>query len=87
MPGSGAALAKIPLTTLGVGDKVAKKLAKLGLVTVQDAIFHLPLRYEDRTRIANIAMVRPGQSEFDRRGAERGYKVWPQTDVAGAHQR
>ncbi len=63
MPGSGAALAKIPLTTLkGVGDKVAKKLAKLGLVTVQDAIFHLPLRYEDRTRIANIAMVRPGQS-------------------------
>jgi len=63
MPGSGAALAKIPLTTLkGVGDKVAKKLAKLGLVTVQDAIFHLPLRYEDRTRIANIAMIRPGQS-------------------------
>lgn len=56
-------LQRIPLTTLkGVGDKVAKKLAKLGLENVHDAIFHLPSRYQDRTRIATIAELRPGQS-------------------------
>ncbi|MGM0526263.1 MAG: ATP-dependent DNA helicase RecG [Pseudomonadota bacterium] len=63
MNSTAAPLAKIPLTTLkGVGDKVAKKLAKLGLKSVQDAIFHLPLRYEDRTRIALISELRPGQT-------------------------
>jgi ATP-dependent DNA helicase RecG len=45
-------LADTPVTTLkGVGAKVAEKLKKLGLVTLQDVIFHLPARYEDRTRI------------------------------------
>lgn len=53
-------LAKVPVTTLkGVGSKVAEKLAKLGLYTVQDVLFHLPLRYEDRTRIYAIADVIP----------------------------
>ncbi|EKE84466.1 ATP-dependent DNA helicase RecG [Idiomarina xiamenensis] len=56
-------LNRIPLTTLkGVGDKVAEKLAKLGLVSVQDAIFHLPNRYEDRSRIAAIADLRAGDA-------------------------
>nr|WP_136251260.1 ATP-dependent DNA helicase RecG [Ningiella ruwaisensis] len=45
-----------PVTTLkGVGAKVAEKLEKLGLRTLQDVIFHLPLRYEDRTRLYPIA--------------------------------
>lgn len=49
-------LADTPVTTLkGVGAKVAEKLKKLGLVTLQDVIFHLPMRYEDRTRIYPIA--------------------------------
>lgn len=43
----------------GVGSKVAEKLQKLGLVTVQDLLFHLPLRYEDRTRIYAIADLMP----------------------------
>ena len=44
------------VTTLkGVGAKVAEKLEKLGLRTLQDVIFHLPLRYEDRTRLYPIA--------------------------------
>jgi len=48
-------LANTPLTELkGVGSKVAEKLKKLGLVTVQDLLFHLPNRYEDRTRIYPI---------------------------------
>ena len=56
----GQNLAQSPITTLkGVGAKVAEKLQKLGLRTVQDVLFHLPLRYEDRTRIYAIADCRP----------------------------
>jgi ATP-dependent DNA helicase RecG len=42
------------ITLKGVGAKVAEKLAKLGLKNLQDIIFHLPLRYEDRTRVYPI---------------------------------
>ncbi|MFC4701186.1 ATP-dependent DNA helicase RecG [Glaciecola siphonariae] len=49
-------LTDTPVTTLkGVGAKVAEKLEKLGLRTLQDVIFHLPLRYEDRTRLYSVA--------------------------------
>ncbi|MEM7706521.1 MAG: ATP-dependent DNA helicase RecG [Pseudomonadota bacterium] len=51
-----------PLTALkGVGPKVAEKLARLGLEQVSDLLFHLPLRYEDRTRIWPLGELRPGQ--------------------------
>jgi ATP-dependent DNA helicase RecG len=54
-------LSAIPLTSLsGVGAKVADKLAKIGLLSVQDLLFHLPLRYEDRTRVYPIAKLHPG---------------------------
>ena len=53
-------LATLPITQLkGVGAKVAEKLAKIGLNTVQDVQFHLPSRYEDRTRIYTIGDCRP----------------------------
>jgi ATP-dependent DNA helicase RecG len=39
---------------------MAEKLHKLGINTVQDLLFHLPLRYEDRTRIYPIASLTPG---------------------------
>ncbi|MGR5147529.1 ATP-dependent DNA helicase RecG [Photobacterium alginatilyticum] len=59
---SGKLLDTIALTELsGVGAKMAEKLEKIGLNTVQDLLFHLPLRYEDRTRIWPIASARPGQ--------------------------
>ncbi|MFL7027207.1 ATP-dependent DNA helicase RecG [Enterovibrio norvegicus] len=52
----------IPLTSLtGVGGKMAEKLEKIGLFTVQDLLFHLPYRYEDRTRIWPIISLMPGQ--------------------------
>ncbi|GLS84971.1 ATP-dependent DNA helicase RecG [Paraferrimonas haliotis] len=38
----------------GVGNKLAEKLEKLGVKSVQDLLFHLPLRYQDRTRITPI---------------------------------
>jgi len=51
----------VPITDLkGVAKKVAEKLAKLGIKTVQDVLFHLPLRYEDRTQIHPIAALPPG---------------------------
>lgn len=54
-------LAQIPLTALkGVGPKVVDKLAKLGLYSVQDMLLHLPLRYEDRSRVYPIAELRDG---------------------------
>ncbi|EGQ8447204.1 ATP-dependent DNA helicase RecG [Vibrio alginolyticus] len=54
-------LSAVPLTSLsGVGAKVAEKLAKVGLHSVQDLLFHLPLRYEDRTRIYPIAKLHAG---------------------------
>ncbi|RDV25487.1 ATP-dependent DNA helicase RecG [Alteromonas aestuariivivens] len=60
MPLGSQTLATTPITALkGVGAKVAEKLAKIGLFTVQDVLFHLPLRYEDRTRIYAVADCRP----------------------------
>ncbi len=38
----------------GVGPKLKATLAQLGIESVQDLLFHLPYRYEDRTRITPI---------------------------------
>ena len=55
-------LATVAVTALkGVGEAMAEKLAKVGLETLQDVLFHLPLRYQDRTRIVPIGALRPGQ--------------------------
>lgn len=48
-------LDQIPVTQLkGVGVQLASKLAKLDIHTIQDILFHLPLRYMDRTQITPI---------------------------------
>ncbi|WP_440054113.1 ATP-dependent DNA helicase RecG [Pseudoalteromonas sp. T1lg65] len=48
-------LASYPVTELkGVGPKAAERLAKLGIHSVQDMLFHLPLRYEDRAKTYQI---------------------------------
>ncbi|WP_312205808.1 ATP-dependent DNA helicase RecG [Pseudomonas kuykendallii] len=55
-------LAQVPVTALkGVGAALAEKLAKVGLENLQDVLFHLPLRYQDRTRVTPIGALRPGQ--------------------------
>ncbi|CAM5193983.1 ATP-dependent DNA helicase RecG [Alishewanella longhuensis] len=43
----------------GVGSKAAERLAKLAIFSIQDLLFHLPLRYEDRTRLYPIADLMP----------------------------
>ncbi|MGD8208024.1 MAG: ATP-dependent DNA helicase RecG [Thiohalocapsa sp.] len=50
------------LTVLkGVGPRVAERLERIGLHRVQDLLFHLPLRYQDRTRVVPIGSLRQGQ--------------------------
>ncbi|RRN05510.1 ATP-dependent DNA helicase RecG [Bibersteinia trehalosi] len=50
----------VPLTALsGVGAAVSAKLTKIGINNVQDLLFHLPYRYEDRTRITPMIDLRP----------------------------
>jgi len=44
----------------GVGPRVAERLARVGVETFQDLLFHLPLRYEDRTRVTPLAGIYPG---------------------------
>ncbi len=57
------ALEAMPTTDLnGVGPGLAQKLEKLGILTVQDLLFHLPLRYEDRTHLTPLAELRAGYS-------------------------
>ena len=54
-------LNKIPLSALkGVGAKMSEKLSKIGLNSVEDLLFHLPLHYQDRTRLYPIKDIKDG---------------------------
>ncbi len=50
-----------PARLKGVGPALEKKLAAIGITSIQDLLFHLPLRYEDRTRITLTARARVGE--------------------------
>jgi len=51
-----------PLTALkGVGPWLEARLEKIGVRNVEDLLFLLPNRYEDRTRVSRIGALRPGQ--------------------------
>lgn len=53
-------LNNISVTTLkGVGDALADKLDRIGIHNIQDLLFHLPLRYQDRTRVTPIGALQP----------------------------
>ena len=71
-----------PVSSLvGVGPALAITLAKIGLERVQDLWFHLPLRYEDKTRVTAIADLRVGeraQVEGVVEAVERGFRFRPQ---------
>ncbi|MDP4548222.1 ATP-dependent DNA helicase RecG [Marinobacter sp. MDS2] len=56
-----ASLDDISVTEIkGVGNALAEKLAKLGIQSMQDLLFHLPHRYEDRTRVIPMGSLRVG---------------------------
>jgi ATP-dependent DNA helicase RecG len=46
----------------GVGPRKAEALAEAGVRTVQDLLYRLPFRYEDRSRIGGIPQLRPGEA-------------------------
>ncbi len=49
------------LTALkGVGPRMAERLERLGLRSVEDLLFHLPYKYQDRTRVVAIGALQPG---------------------------
>jgi ATP-dependent DNA helicase RecG len=50
-----------PVTALrGVGAALAARLERLGVRSIADLLFLLPLRYEDRTRVTAIGALTPG---------------------------
>ena len=51
-----------PVTALHkVGDKMAEKLARLGIATIQDMLYTLPRRYDDYREMRTLNHVRPGE--------------------------
>ena len=58
-------LESTPVTELrGVGSGIAAKLAAIGVETLLDLLFHLPMRYEDRTRVHPIGDLDAGDTAF-----------------------
>ncbi|MCI0653207.1 MAG: ATP-dependent DNA helicase RecG [Methylococcaceae bacterium] len=52
----------IPVSQLpGIGSQIALRLEKLGIQSIGDLLFHLPFRYENRSRVFPIGQLAPGQ--------------------------
>lgn len=51
-------------TLKGVGPQLSKRLEKLQIREVADLLFHLPLRYQDKTKIAPISSLQPGDERL-----------------------
>jgi len=52
-----------PIATLSqITPKLTPLLARLGIETVEDLLFHLPLRYEDRTKVVTIDSLQVGET-------------------------
>jgi len=49
-----------PAAPKPAGRGLADQLAKLGLTRAADVVLHLPLRYEDHTRLTPLASLQPG---------------------------
>jgi ATP-dependent DNA helicase RecG len=62
--GEGLRLLQTPLRFLkGIGPKRAEELEKFGLKSVEDLLYHLPFRYEDRREIKKIRDATVGRDE------------------------
>jgi ATP-dependent DNA helicase RecG len=86
-------LDQIPVEGLkGVGPKLSDRLERLGIRTVQDLVFHLPARYQDRTRLRPLGTLRSGEEALvegtvmDAQigfGRRRSLKIWLGDDSGG----
>ena len=66
----------------GVGPRKAADLKRAGLITVEDLLYRLPFRYEDRSRMQPIASLRPGETVLDL-GAGGGFDAFLAARVVG----
>ncbi len=86
MSAASEAVADQPLSVLkGVGPRVCGALAARGLHSLQDLWFHLPLRYEDRTRETPVAALVAGVPALVAgvvEAVERGFRFRPLLRVA-----
>lgn len=72
-----ADLHTIAISTLkGVGPRTAELLKKLNLHTLQDLLLHLPLRYQDRTKVTPIHSVRPKEHYLIEGVIEQGQIIY-----------
>jgi len=79
-------LSSAPVSRLrGVGPRIAERLARLGIYSVQDLLLHVPLRYQDRARLVPICDLRAGDEALVEgeirdagiaHGRRRSLKVW-----------
>lgn len=81
---------QIPVDRLKrVGPRMQERLQRLGIERVQDLLFHLPIRYQDRTRLVPLGELRAGDEALveglivDAKiafGRRRSLKVWIRDD-------
>ena len=63
-PEEGLRALQTPLRYLkGVGPKRGEHLETLGLHTVEDLLYHLPFRYEDRREIQTVRDAQVGREQ------------------------
>ncbi|MDD2769465.1 MAG: ATP-dependent DNA helicase RecG [Methylococcus sp.] len=75
------ALRQAPLDSLqGAGEKTVGRLHKLGIFSLQDLLLHLPIRYEDRSKLTPLGALQPGRAALVEGDVEL-------TDVAGTTRR
>src|SRR5262249_30967796 len=55
------ALAQSVQFVRGVGPRRADQFKKLGIATVEDLLYHLPFRYEDRRALSTVRAARVGE--------------------------
>ena len=59
----------------GIGKKTVEKLNLLGINRVNDILFHLPLRYQDKTKITAIDQLNYGQTALIEGEVVKTYQI------------